>query len=599
MKDKNAESTTTVTNECYDAKQEADATANYLSNLLMENPKGAKYNTVVKAVRVRALNFNNEFRKDMCTGKGIIIDNPEAYNKRGEKNYHGLQSPFFGDDYNDDVEFSQRYKCECGNLIGKMYDDGETVCPRCGQPVSYSDTDLAKTGWVDLHGYPVLTPIYYVKLQNLLGGSDGKYFLDLIIKMKNKKLREKNSIDELEMIEKYNFPFIGKGLTWLSKNIDEVLEWYYKKKGGKKEDKKSELYKELKNNECDMFAYYLPVYSAALRTEMPGEKECKLYKMKINTNFQAIIRCANDINNILLRPRPKEFGDELSQTDQEDIDILLAKIQENVIRVFNEEFATLDGKKGIIQGKIIGGRHDFTSRNIIVPGGMVLGADEVCIPYITFLELYKMEIVETYRTIFGASIQESYNRVHMAADAFDEVIYKIMLMLLDKYGDDGTYDVIISRNPCINVGSHGGFKIAYIKPNINDKTLTINTRVLTTMNADFDGDQVNIYRPLGCQVKTIINALDPKYQYYIDGRTGYANNAMLPAKDEIAVANELFSLTDKCPLNNDGLPDKTYMPAVNKICDDSFEKFSKDLAKKSAEKILFDITKLVNFNTKQ
>ena len=40
-------------------------------------------------------------------------------------------------------------------------------------------------------------------------------------------------------------------------------------------------------------------------------------------------------------------------------------------------------------------------------------------------------------------------------------------------------------------------KIARIKSNINDKTIRLNTSVIRTMAADFDGDQVNVFRIIG------------------------------------------------------------------------------------------------------
>ena len=577
-------------------KEEIEADAKAISKMLLESPKGAKFDTIIQSVVVSTLDLNEEFKKDIATGKGIILKSPEAFDKRGEKIYDGLQSPFFGADYNNDSEFNARYSCACGKLVGAMYDDGMTVCPECGTLVEFSETDLKKFGWVYFHEYKVLTPIYHAKLTSLLGSSDGKSYLDMIIKVKNKRIGEEHTDDEIDMINKYGCPYIGKGLTWLSEHIDDVLEWYMKKRGNKKEDKKSELYRELKEDKFKMFTKALPVYSSALRTEMPGEKECKLYKMKINTIFQAIIRCSNDIYNIIHRPRVIECGDKLPQTDQEDIDILLAKIQEHAYAIFHEEFAAIDGKHGIIQAKLIGGRHDFTSRTIIVPGGHVLGADEVCLPYLSFLFLYKNEIINEYRRVFGCGIYEANNIIMRAADSFNPDVYKIMEIVLEERRNHNLYDLVISRNPCINVGSHGGFKVAYIKPNIEDKTLTINTRVLATMNADFDGDQVNIYRILGAQIPKIIKALDPKTQLYIDGRTGYANSAMLPSKDEIAVINELFTLTDKQPLMNNGLPDTTYKIAKNYVIDkdNDSDDLSKRLAKESAEMIMLDVKKCVD-----
>jgi hypothetical protein len=114
------------------------------------------------------------------------------------------------------------------------------------------------------------------------------------------------------------------------------------------------------------------------------------------------------------------------------------------------------------------------------------------------------------------------------------------------------------------MGSHGAFNIVYIKPNIDDKTVTLNTRVLTNMNADFDGDQINIYRPFGAYIEYIFRQLSSIY-LYIDTRTGKVNKGMLPRKDEIAIINELFSLPDKQPIREDGQPDRNVKVAHSGI----------------------------------
>ena len=71
---------------------------------------------------------------------------------------------------------------------------------------------------------------------------------------------------------------------------------------------------------------------------------------------------------------------------------------------------------------------------------------------------------------------------------------------------------------------------------------------------------------------------------------------MLPSKDEIAVINELFTLTDKQPLMNNGLPDTTYKIAKNYIIDkdNNSDDLSKRLAKESAEMIMLDVKKCVD-----
>ena len=532
-----------------------DQTADLINELLRQDPKGIKFNTTIQGVRVYTYDFDEEFKNDLANGKAIIIDNPESFKKKNEKNETGLQSPFFGSDYNNNEEYNSRFSCACGKMIGSMYADGYTTCPECGTLITQNETDLKKFGWVYLHGYKILTPIYYEKLKKLLGTIDGKSYLDMIIRVRYKKFGEEYSPEELDMVNKYNYPYIGKGMTWLSGHISEILEWYKKKKGKRNVGKIYDLCEELCEDQYKMFCGALPIYSSAMRSEMPGEKDIKNYRMNINTCFQAIIRCANDIKaTISQRPTVIESSEGLNQTEREKIDILLEKIQENAASVFNEEYQVIEGKKGIIQSKLIGGRHDFSGRSIIVPGARPLRAEEVEIPYLTFLKLFRFEIMNMYIKIYDVSVEKANHVLESASNLFDDNVYKIMEILLEEHKGDHSLSVIISRNPCINMGSHGAFNIAYIKPNIDDKTVTLNTRVLTNMNADFDGDQINIYRPFGASIEYIFRQLSSVY-LYIDTRTGKVNKGMLPRKDEIAIINELFTLSDKQPIREDGQPD--------------------------------------------
>ena len=96
--------------------------------------------------------------------------------------------------------------------------------------------------------------------------------------------------------------------------------------------------------------------------------------------------------------------------------------------------------------------------------------------------------------------------------------------------------IVINRNPSINFGSFITTKIVKIKPYINDKTLTLNTRVIKTLNADFDGDQINIFRIFGEYIggKFEANML-PSANLYVDRINGHLNKDMCNSKDEVAL----------------------------------------------------------------
>ena len=86
-----------------------------------------------------------------------------------------------------------------------------------------------------------------------------------------------------------------------------------------------------------------------LRLEQPGEKDKKLYKLRINTIYQSLIRSSNAIN---------ELGNPVDMTEVElDIaDRHLYQMHLGILKLFTEVFNILNGKKGVIASRVISGR---------------------------------------------------------------------------------------------------------------------------------------------------------------------------------------------------------------------------------------------------
>ena len=66
---------------------------------------------------------------------------------------------------------------------------------------------------------------------------------------------------------------------------------------------------------------------------------------------------------------------------------------------------------------------------------------------------------------------------------FDDRVYKIMQYMIDK----GIY-CEINRNPTINYGSQLVVKVAKVKADVNDYTMSLPESILKLLNADFDGE---------------------------------------------------------------------------------------------------------------
>ena len=395
----------------------------------------AKINgSLVETVRVEKIPLDLECWSDIMSGEGIRLTSVESFDKKHQKIYRGLQSEFFGTDFSSDWAFKERYSCKCGRYMGKAYSG--TVCEVCGAKVEYHDIDLKKTGWIILNRYEVLSPIFSAKLAEALGKVDGEYILKVIL---NRRYEEEGNPEytekELAMLQKH--PFSYRGMLWLRENIMEVLEYYRKRKPSKQD-----LFDELENEQSLMWTHSIPVYTSLLRTELPGEKGSKNFKLKINTHFKSIIKTVNTINEYTAD------GD-LDYQTLNSIDILLSSIQKDIDQVFDITYRDLTEKTGVITSKVLGGRYNFSARNIIVPDSGTLRSDEIAIGYIPFMELYRYELQNEYRKITGCTPSQANNAWRKATNRFDDTFYAIIEHMLHNPDYNKLLGCVVNRNPSI------------------------------------------------------------------------------------------------------------------------------------------------------
>lgn len=396
----------------------------------------------VEHVRVVKLNLDTVCELDLQSGNGIRINSVESFDKKNHnaKIEDGLQSSFFGTDFSDETSFKERYRCKCGALMGKCYDG--MICNICGTEVQYHDIDLKKTGWIILNKYKCMSPIYQAKLADVLGKFEGDRVLDKIIEMDYKDGEEITYTDkELANIKKH--PFTKKGAIWLSEHIDEVLDFYEKKKPSK-----AKAFRELRLEKDRMFTHCIPVFTSLLRTEMPGERGGKEYKLKINTCYKAIIRTVNAINSLTEEISPTdEFG--INDLTINSIDILLGSIYKEIDKIFEITYNDLTNKNGIITSKVLGGRYNFSARNIIIPSARSgrLDSDEIEISYVAFMELYRYEIQNLYAKMYDATPTQANSAWKKAINHFDERFYNVIDSMLHDPDYKGKLGVLINRNP--------------------------------------------------------------------------------------------------------------------------------------------------------
>lgn len=387
---------------------------------LLEKLLPEYYNPDTLGCRTEEINWDEEFKSDILTGKGFIAYE-RPFDKTRKKNMNGIHSPRFGTSFEDDNAFAERYRCQCGNMIGKIY-EGET-CKDCGTKVQFVDTDLKIFAWYHIkHGYKIIQPSMYKKIEALIGKTyladmiEFKYEMDLngYFQLPDEKLRNKN-------------PYYGIGMLKFREKFDEILDWALKRKKMKRD-----LYDNIKENRDKVFASNIPIYSSVLRQVFLTDEDYSF--TNIDKKYNSLMANINVLN--------KEA--EVNISTVKTINLALFKAQKKINLLYSYIFKIVNQKEGHIRENILGGRINFSARNVIIPD-TTLRAHEIKLPYLTFLELYKPEIINVIMRLYNTTLTAAINKWNKAQMGFDETVYEVMKYLI-KHTKGGCV-CLVNRNP--------------------------------------------------------------------------------------------------------------------------------------------------------
>lgn len=386
------------------------------------------------SIKLKLLNWDEEYKKDRILGKCFRI-NQKAFEK-DEKLPYGSHSPLFGTDWEDDDAFSDRYRCKCGEMVGTVY-EGET-CPICKEKVKFIDVRLDFFGWMVLDNHKIIQPSYYEILARVIGKNELKDIISYELKI------NRNGISNFEYDPKH--PYKNIGLVEFRKRFIEILCFYKKKKKDKKKD-----FRFLLNNIDSVFASAIPVFSSELRPLIfKGEN---MQYSDIDKIYNPIFSQISSINKI---------SSSKKKQNSPDIIYKLGKLQERIQKLREKVFESINQKDGHIRDQIMGGRINYSARNVIIPDPS-LEADEVIMGYMCFMELFKSQIICRLSKLMNITESTAYNEWCLATLTFSPVIYEIMksiiketkpMILLNRNPTEFTvgYIVICRNNPFLNAG---------------------------------------------------------------------------------------------------------------------------------------------------
>lgn len=455
-------------------------------------------------VHINRVAWNEAFYADMLEGQGFQITEPSGVSIDGvkEKAMYGAQSPLFGTTYEDENAYIGRYHCKCKTLSGQMF-AGET-CKLCNTVVEYKDDNIKMTGWISLGIKQIISPYYFHVLQNAIGK---KVFENIVFpkyRVTTDGQRSPLSPDDSEYEPLSPFAFIG--VEGFFEQYDEIIRYFKAKKKNK-----TKTFNRLFSQKRMVFTSHIPVYTTKLRPQSVTSD---------TFYYGGIDKLINTIFTL---------SDRLSTGDAIEEDYILQRIQIKACQMWDLILDGIKGKDGWVRDQILGGSLNFTSRNVICPDPS-LKDNEVDLSYNTFLEMYKIAIIKYIEKSDDCTQAKATEQWEEASIRFSDKVYNIMLYIL-KYDEPR---VLINRNPTLNYYSLLSMKIRTIKADINDYTLTVPLSILPGLNADFDGDILNIIGLMTDEIIYMFRKYDPVMRMIISRDTGMLNEYFSIEKGQLA-----------------------------------------------------------------
>ena len=357
-------------------------------------------------------------------------------------------------------------------------------------------------GWIDFGDCKIINPILFDRMKKIFGNST----LNKLISYNRRTDKDGNIIEIEEKGKPIEDAYIG--IPKFIERFEELLEKY-----GNKERKE---YKTIKKEYEDdnLFINCIPVFSSKLRPATIINDSLVYDEINIPYNF--IIEYAEKINEL------NENEDLMRNPLIYQLQIYCNTLTQKII---NDH---LKGKKGIFRKYIVSTRVNFSARNVIIPapdGRMC----EVHIPYRIFMELYRCLLLNIISTAEGINYYKANKFLDDNINVFNPKIYRYMNELLNK--SKGKLKILLNRNPTINIGSILLLDIGSIKKDPNDLTLSLSNSILPSLNADFDGDVLNIIALFTTSDKKAFKNLSPK-NLIISKNDGKFNKDFSLAKDQ-------------------------------------------------------------------
>lgn len=414
---------------------------------------------------IKTIDFDKECQSDVESGNGFIVQPAGRNIKKDLKAEDGIFSPRFGQTLADVNPFIDRYKCRCGKLKGRIH--AGLRCPECGKLCEFVDDNFGYFGWMKLNPeYAIIHPAFYKKIESFLGKGISiqgakRTKLENILDISDNQIPLSGKASEMKAKEE---PYFGIGMINFVECFDEIMDFYLKKKPNRKI-----YYDDIYENREIVFTHSIPVFSTLLRPfdindgNMTYEPTNAMYSM-MNKLVTMINRNATKIQR-----EPKIKNQQLYN------------LQKKFMELYGELENILSGKKGDFRC-LLGGRYNFSSRNVIVQNPD-LRIDQVTLPAVGLSVMLEQRIKNILCRMYNMSPTEANDIWYKSTIEPTPRVNAIIQSIIDDCKAKGMpgLAILINRNPTI---AYGGILQMFCVGFTETYTMAVPLQVLKSLAAD-------------------------------------------------------------------------------------------------------------------
>lgn len=467
----------------------------------------------------------------------------------------------------------KNYTCQCGTYHGISRSGG--TCKKCGIDIVNSDVRRNRFAKIILP-IQIVNPIMYDLICDVSNGAN-KVLLDRLMKSEKSVLYLQSSKDGKSyyymVTDEEKVPEGSE--RW--ERLEAIFELISNTANSEIENDPNSKWTIIRDNLDKLFLQSILVLPPDLRPAAKGIERNNHVVDKINRFYMQILTKKESMRDTII---------DICR-DKNIYYTYFKQIQKDANELYEHIIEKLSKKEGLIRGNILGKRIDFSGRGVIIPDPS-LKIDECSLPYVMFLELFKLKISKKLIELSKFKLlNEAVDYINDCIEIKDPILFKLCEELA--IGEL----CILNRQPTLHRLGMLGFKIKIS----TDHVIKIHPLACSGFNADFDGDQMAVYIPISSETKQEI--LDKVMITKNFTSPADMSLSTIPGQDIVLgiyalSTNQFPKLKNLVEYKNEKIPES--IKILNECFPEDYKIVNYPIGKKELVKILNDIKEIYDEN---